>query len=149
MTRDAVVLRDEMQQVRRARRRRDVMDHVIARRQVHDAEIAQVVEQHLLLLGARDRTFGRIEPEHRRAFTFGRNAAAFAPFTSFANASCTSALLFANSASYQSSSPGSVSGGKRVLRLVALSHASRPISFIASTRDLCPIEYVSFILSLM
>ena len=44
--RHPVVLRDEVQQVRRARRGRDVMDHVIARRQVHDAEVAQVVEQH-------------------------------------------------------------------------------------------------------
>src|SRR5687768_217319 len=66
MARNAIVLRDEMKQMRGARRGCDVMNHVIARRQVHDANVAQLLEQHLLLLGARDRAFRRIEPEHRR-----------------------------------------------------------------------------------
>ena len=65
MAGDAVVACTEMQQMRRAGSGCDVVNHVIARRQVNEREIAQLLDEHLLLLGARDRTFRRIKPEHR------------------------------------------------------------------------------------
>src|SRR4051812_13795287 len=62
MAGDAVMACTEMQQMRRAGSGCDVVNHVIARRQVNEREIAQLLDEHLLLLGARDRAFRRIKP---------------------------------------------------------------------------------------
>ena len=69
------------------------------------------------------------------SFTSGRKPSALAVLRISTSRSCTSKSLAAKVFAYQANIPSSVSGGKRVERLVVSTHFAAPISRMASVRE--------------